>query len=433
MSAAPQPEFEVIPGHARRRWKLWAWSGGAVVLAGLWLWAGQANWDTAATHPIALGKAQSGPFQVLVRVDGQVAAAREALLKAPRHVPSLQIVYLSPAGSKVKQGQVVVRFDPTGAEAQLRSQLAALHQAQAAVRQAQAQQEITSHQDAMTLATAREVVAQDKLQVKQAAILSAIQGAEARVALGLTEQQYKVDQASARLDAARGAAQIASLQRKLDKAQYEYNLTARQLSKMTVRAPVSGRVAYRMNMSQGWMNATPFKIGDQVWPGAVIGSIPESRSLGLEGQMNEDDRGQVRVGDAVMTRIPALPDREFNGRLTRISLLTETTYTGNWPPQRKFHAFAQLASRDPRLRAGMNGVMDIVVRRLAHCVHVPAQAVFIYQGKSVVYVPHSGKYQAVPVTILARNPDAVAVSGIAAGTMVALARPPAAAIAGGGR
>ena len=54
---------------------------------------------------------------------------------------------------------------------------------------------------------------------------------------------------------------------------------------------------------------------------------------------------------------------------------------------------------------------------------VPAKAVFTRAGKPVVYVLSRTGYHAVEVKVEARNPDEVAVTGIAAGTMVTLVEP----------
>ena len=71
----------------------------------------------------------------------------------------------------------------------------------------------------------------------------------------------------------------------------------------------------------------------------------------------------------------------------------------------------------------MNGGMDIIVKRIPDAISIPAKAVFTRAGKPVVYLSRQGRYTPVDVQVLARNPDEVAVSGIAAGALVALADP----------
>ena len=68
---------------------------------------------------------------------------------------------------------------------------------------------------------------------------------------------------------------------------------------MEIRAPIDGMINYLQNFSQGWMNAKPFKVGDQVWPGIVLAEIPDLKTLEMEGKIEEIDRGQLQLGQEV--------------------------------------------------------------------------------------------------------------------------------------
>ena len=173
-----------------------------------------------------------------------------------------------------------------------------------------------------------------------------------------------------------------------------------------------------MNYSQGWMNAKPFKIGDNVWPGSAVAEIPNVESLRLKGKAEEIDRGRMNAGQDVRVILDPFPEKTFTGKVDRISPLTEQSW--EWPPTRSFRAFGTLGETDARLRPQMNGRMDIVVDRLPDAISVPSKAVFARDGKPVVLVPHSEGVRPINVEVLARNPDEVAVKGIAAGTQVAL-------------
>jgi hypothetical protein len=95
-----------------------------------------------------------------------------------------------------------------------------------------------------------------------------------------------------------------------------------------------------------------------------------------------------------------------------------------WPPQRTFIAYSPIEKPDARLRPGMNGSADLVVRHIPNAISVPAKAIFTQNGKPVIYVAEAKRYRAIPVEVLARNPDEVAIRGVAAGASVCLAEPP---------
>ena len=91
-----------------------------------------------------------------------------------------------------------------------------------------------------------------------------------------------------------------------------------------------------------------------------------------------------------------------------------------WPPTRSFRASASITKKDPRLRPGMNGGMDIVVNRVPNAISIPAKALFTRNAKPIVYVADGGTYRPVEVQVEARNPDEIAISGISRGATVAL-------------
>jgi len=372
--------------------------------------------DKLPTAPV-----RSGEFLVVVRCRGELKARRSVQVSAPTNVPELRIVWLAPAGSQVKEGEVVVRFDPSSAKRQLQEKEAELKQAQATVEQATAQARITAEEDRRDLAMARYQVERARLEVSKQEVVSALQGEESRIELGLAEKKLRVQEATAALHAASDKAKIASLGRVRDKAQAELDLTKERLAKMEVRAPNSGMIVYLPNYSQGWVNAKPFKVGDQVWPGAALAEIPDLNSLEMEGKIEEIDRGRVQAGAGATVRIDSLPELNLPAKVGRISPLTQMTW--EWPPTSSFRGYAELAKADPRLQPGMNGSVDVVVERLAKALSIPAKALFTRHGRPVVYVADKGRYAPYEVKVIARNPDEVAIEGVPAAAQVTLVEP----------
>jgi multidrug efflux pump subunit AcrA (membrane-fusion protein) len=223
------------------------------------------------------------------------------------------------------------------------------------------------------------------------------------------------------LNDASSRAKVASLTRARDKAKDEKELTEYRLSQMELKAPITGVIHFLPNYSQGWMNAKPFKVGDQVWPGGALAEIPALETLEMEGKLDEIDRGRVAVDREVRVRLDALPEITFPAKLAQISAMTVMGW--EWPPTRTFRGLAKLEKIDRRLRPSMNGAMDVVVDRIPGAISIPAKALFTKGGKPVVYVPGPSGYQPIEVQVLARNPDEVAVKGIAEGTKVAIIEP----------
>jgi HlyD family secretion protein len=386
--------------------------------AGVWLWRAR---QVQAKSDIATATARRGDFQVIVRSRGELYSNRSVQLVAPYNVPGLQISWQAPANSEVKKDDVVLRFDSSLARQQLAEKQAALQQAQATLDQAIAQARMTGEQDRVDITSARVEVEKQVLEVSKQEIVSKLQGEASRVDLGLAEEKQRVTQASAELHKKSDESKLASFTRQRDKAQQDIDVTNRRLGQMEIKAPLGGIIVYFPNQSQGWVNAKPFKVGDQVWPGSVIAEIPELSSLEIKGKIEEIDRGRIAVGQEVRITVDPFPEKRFTGKLHTISPLVEQTF--EWPPVRNFRANAIFNEHDDRLRPGMNGRIDIVVEHIPDAISVPANAVFTRHGRPTVYLPDKQGWRPQEVEIVARNPDEVAVRGIEAGAKIALIDP----------
>ena len=417
----PAPPAQTpAPTKGTRVRKSWLWMGvmTAVTLSaagGYYRWR---TMDVEAKLPVA--PVRQGDFLVIVRCRGEIKAKNSYQLVAP-NVPQLRIVWQAPSGGAVRRGDPVIRFDPSSARQQLQEKDAALKQAQATLEQAQADARITAEQDRRDLASARYDVEKAKLEASKQEIVSAIEGEESRIDLGLSEQKLKVEGATVDLHAASGAAKVASLTRVRDQAQGDVDLWKRRLEQMEIRAQSGGIVVFLTNYSQGWISAKPFKVGDQVWPGAAVAEIPDLGSLEMEGKVDEIDRGRIQAGDDVRVRVDSLPEVTMEAKLDAVSLLTVQTF--EWPPTSSFRGYARIRKADQRLRPGMNGGMDVVVNRIPNAASVPAKALFTHGGKPLLYVAERNSYRPVGVQVLARNPDEVAIRGVKPGEMVALVEP----------
>jgi|HubBroStandDraft_6_1064221.scaffolds.fasta_scaffold95236_2 HlyD family secretion protein len=375
--------------------------------------------DASTTLPMA--PARKGDFSVIVRCRGELKARVSKQLNAPVNVPDLRIVWAAPPSSPVKAGDIVIKFDPSSAKQQLQEKEAALRQAQATLDQEVAQARITSEQDKLDLATSKYTVEKARLEASKQEIVSALQGEENKIDLSLAEEDLKVKAAASHLHAASDTAKTASLTRLRDHAQADVDLTKLRLSKMDLAAPLTGLIVYLPNYSQGWMNAKPFQVGDQVWPGASLAEIPDLNTLEMEGKIEEIDRGLISLGNPSRVRIDALPELTLPAKLSSLSPLTEQTF--EWPPTSSFRGFSAIQKPDSRLRPGMNGAMDIEIKKIPSAISVPSKALFTRNAKPVVFVNTKSGYRAVEVEILARNPDEIAIKGIDPGAMVALVDP----------
>jgi HlyD family secretion protein len=390
--------------------------------------AGAAAWVYKSTRVQAKAElpsatARKGEFQVIVRCRGELTALKSVQLIAPINVPGLQIAWQAPANSEVKAGDLVVKFDSSSSQQQLLEKQAALKQAQAALDQAITETKTTAQQDKLDTANAQVNVDKMTLEASKEEIVSRLQAEESKIDLGVAEQKMRAQEATDELHAHASDGKVASLKRQRDKAQQDIDITNERLAKMEMHAPSAGVVVYLNNYSQGWINAKPFKVGDQVWGGSGIAELPDLSTLAIKGKLEEIDRGRISVGQDVRITVDPFPEKIYDGKLSAISPLVEQSF--DWPPTRNFRATGSFNQHDSRLRPGMNGRLDITIERIPDAVSIPAAALFTHLGRPTVYVEDASGWKAREVQVIARNPDEVAIKGIEGGTKIALAEPDA--------
>jgi multidrug efflux pump subunit AcrA (membrane-fusion protein) len=335
-------------------------------------------------------------------------------------VPNLRIAWLANAGEYVEQGSPILRFDSSTAQMQLMQKESQLKQAQATLEQAIAQSKITSEQDRAERANVGFALERAKVEVDLQAIKSSHKAEVSRIDLAVAEQKVKVQEATLKLHEASDKARIASLTRQLEQVRADVDLYKERIAQMELKAPGSGILTLNLNTSGVILSsdARPYKVGDNVNSGIVLGQIPDLKSLELDSKLEESDRGRVTVGQDVTVRVDAFPEASIAARVTAISKLAELQL--EYPYTRSFRVYASILHPDPRLRSGMNGGMDIVVNRIHNAIRIPSRALFTRAGKPFVYLLENGRYRLKPIELLARNPDEAAISGIPANSSVAL-------------
>lgn len=372
-----------------------------------------------ATAVLPTAAVRKGEFLVLVRCRGALRANKSAGIYTPV-VPNLRIGWLATAGEQVQEGEVIVKFDSSTAQQQVMQKEAQLRQSMAALDQAVAQGKTTAQQDQTELEDAKFAVERARVQASLAAIESRIKGEQLKVDLLIAEQKLKAQQATVAQHDASSKARIASLTRQRDQVQADVSITKARIAQMELKSPSSGLLTFNMNYS-GVMSsseARPFKIGDNVGSGMSLGQIPDLNTLEMDAKLEEGDRGLVAMQQDVVVRIDALPELSIPARISKVSALAELSM--EYPYNRSFRAAAAILRPDNRLRPDMNGGMDIIISRIPNALSVPAKALFKRGGKPIVYLAEKGRYRAVEVEMLARNPDEVAISGVPDGSTVTL-------------
>ena len=394
----------------------------SIVLA---VWVGMLQFDQAEGSELPIAPVRSGEFVAVIRTRGQIQAERSVPVYAPL-VQDLRIAWMAAASERIDQGTPMIRFDSSTAERDLIQRRGAAERARASLQQAIVDAEAAAEHDQRDLVDARLGVELAQLDTADSELVARLDAERGRIDLGVAEQRQRQLVAEVAQRAASRESKIASLRRQLEAADAWVRIVESRIERMELRAPIAGYAIYAENRSSLAAQASggaqqPYRVGDPVAGGMTLAQIPDLSSLLIDSTVEEIDRGRMRVGQEVIVRVDAFPDLSITASLTAISPLAEMSFDSRG---RSFHAYAALGTKgDSRIRPGMNGTLDIVTDRIPKATIIPSEALFTRNGKPTVHVMVRDGFQPTEVEVLARNPDEIAVKGLAADARVALVDP----------
>ena len=198
-----------------------------------------------------------------------------------------------------------------------------------------------------------------------------------------------------------------------------------QIAKAKVMAPVEGMVVYAEAGNSRFGNNDPIEEGTSVRERQALITIPSTDGIKIEASIHESVLEKVNVGQSVIVRVDALPDRMFTGTVRyKAPLPDKNSYWAN-PDLRVYRTDIEVDDPDPAMRPGMTCSLEVVVADLEDAVHIPVQSVFLDGGKPVAFVSEGGGYNLRSLELGLSNEAWIEVkSGLKEGEVVALSQPP---------
>ncbi|HEY8225632.1 MAG TPA: efflux RND transporter periplasmic adaptor subunit [Pyrinomonadaceae bacterium] len=312
-------------------------------------------------------------------------------------------------GSYVRRGQTIVRLDDVDSKLRVEQSQAQLDQAKASLRQAEEKVGIRPGQS-FDLNKLPEVL-------------------NARVALELAEKNFRRSEKLIESgDISRSVYDQQKAQRDQLKEQYEAALSlARQnyAAVMTARANVANAVSQlnlaRRNLSysnvyspiDGFVSDRPADLGEYVSTTTKVATVVRINPLRLRIDIPEQAIPAVSVGQSVSVTTSAWPDRNFSGRIARIS-------PNVTPTSRTLTVEAEVENGSGMLKPGQFATVRILEPKAAPATLVPGRAVRTESGVSRVFVIKDGKAQERLVQLGQTEGDLVEIkNGVTAGENVA--------------
>jgi len=385
----------------------------------------------AKKDDVPLARVQRGDLDLSVHANGELKARSEVTLSGPSiGGDSLQITQLLRAGQVVKKGDLIIEFDPSEQHYKLEQNHSELLQAEQEITKARADATVQAAQDKVALLKARFNVRRAELDVQKNELLSRIDADKNQLALQQAHRALSELEKDLESHKALGDATIYLSQEKANKARIIMDQAKQNLEKMQVVTPMDGVLSIMQNMNAAGgisftgMSLPYYHAGDQVQSGSAIAKVVDPSSMELKCRVNEREHGNLKLGQTAEVVFDALPDRTFHATVKSLGSMSsrpffESSSGGN------FEVTLQLTTNDEQLRTGFTAQILFVGSSKQNVLMVPRQAVFMKDGKRVVFIKSANGYDQREVKVLNESESRVALEGVAEGNMVAMIDPTA--------
>lgn len=330
-----------------------------------------------------------GPFVERFLVTGELEAVRSTYLSVPR-VPTWEtsIRWMEADGAAVKAGQKVIEFDNSSFTRDLEEKRLQRTQALADLEKKEA--EIASQVAEKEFQVESRRIALDKAE-REAAIpeelLSRREYQDKRLALERARIEHQ--KALEDLEAARRANEEEVEQRKiaLDRTQREIELAQTAIQALVLAAPRDGIFV----VGDHWQGRK-LQIGDTVWVGMPIASLPELDAMRVGIDLSDVDDGKILTGMTAVCTLDTYPERTFRGRVSGINAVAQEAEGRSL--RRAFSGIVDLDEVDAeRMRPGMSVKVEVEAARTDGVLLVPRAALDLSGARPKAFLARGGEIE----------------------------------------
>ena len=438
------------------------WLLAALVVAGagtaavLIPWAGKGASELEANA--VLRPVERIMFEHSVVEPGEIESSRNIEIRCEiqsRNSTGTMILEIVPAGTIVKEGDILIKFDGSALEAELTAQQSITSSSEALVIQSQnafdtaviARKEYLEgmFKQEEQLIESEVFVAEENLRrAREYARYSERLAARGFVtAQQLEADKFAVDKAQNDLDTAKTKlrvlreftkektlktldAAVATAEAKLRADQRTFQLDKeklalleQQLKKCTVRAPAAGKVVYANETDRRGNSEIVIQEGAVIRERQPIIRLPDMTQMQVKAKINESRIGFVRVGMKATITLDAYPDLRLDGVVKQVD---EFPLPPGWSSGniKQYATYVEMKDPPPGIRPGLTANVEIHIDQIPDAVAVPVHALYEHKGQYYCLVKNDeGVEEARWVDIGASNDKLVVIkSGLEVGDNV---------------
>jgi HlyD family secretion protein len=411
----------------KRNWLVWASLALAVVAAvGIWRWydAQKQEEARAALPSIRTVKVRDGVLHHTVRLNGTTAARNFANVTVPKLTGPegnrpMTILKLVSNGSWVRKGQIVMEIDGQSLQDHVDDVHSTVVQAQMDVEKRKAEQALDLENLMQNVRVAKSELDKARLDVKTKELRTAVDQELLQLSFEESEAKYNQLLREVELKKQSQASEMKILQYTTDRHTRHRDRHKADLKKFIVFANMDG-LAVVQSIWRGSENDS-LKVGDIVAPGQVALKIVDTKSMQMEGNINQTEVSMFRIGEPANITVDAFPGLTLKGKLYSVGALAVTparqqNYIRTIPVKVAIESF------DEKVIPDLSAAAEVLVGSESEKLPlVPRGAISEEDGKYFVYSKQGSAFVRKAVEVGSMNQTQAAIkSGLNAGEEVAL-------------
>lgn len=288
---------------------------------------------------------------------GELSAVRTRAFVLPRfgRFGSFRIIGLAEHGKVIGVGDSVIQLDPTDVtkyiierETALESQLASLEKLLVNQDNRDSQAESTIKSELATYELRRLTYEAAQFESERTKKIKELEFQQATIQLNLAKRRLELNAIINENDLKIQQIRVNQIKKDIQNA---YDI----IPQLTVRSSTPGIFQIANNRRTRQL----YQIGDEVWHGNTMASVPDLTWMRVKTQINENDFLRIREGDKVIVRLDALPEVPFEGYISDIGLFCHPKDYNN-PRHKVFDVEVYLMVSDERLKPGMTVSCEFV-------------------------------------------------------------------------
>jgi len=297
-----------------------------------------------------------GSFAGRFLLTGELEAIRADKLTVPR-IPNWQttIRWMEAEGAVVKAGQKLIEFDTSSFAADFKEKELRVEILDGELEQAEAQRDANENEKSFQVEQRR--IALDKAKVNAEVPAEFLRGKEFQEnQLTQRRAEIELDKAREDLEASRSSSEETVLQKRIerDKAARELEASRQAMEGMVLLAPRDGIFVVGEHPWEG----RKFQIGDSVWVGLPVASLPDLTAMRVAAKLSDVDDGRIDSGAPVTCTLDAFPEKTYAGHVSEIMPVAQEQARRSL--RRAYDVKVELEDADvARMRPGMSVKVEV--------------------------------------------------------------------------